>query len=51
MHGVWFDRRRAPGLREEAPGAYKDVRAVLRAQGELVRVTRMLRPRLSFKAG
>jgi tRNA-splicing ligase RtcB (3'-phosphate/5'-hydroxy nucleic acid ligase) len=49
MQGVWFDHRMAQSLRDEAPAAYKDVRAVLRAQHDLIRVTRTLRPLLSFK--
>lgn len=49
LRGVWFDHRLAAGLREEAPSAYKDVEAVMRAQHELVRVVRRLRPVLSFK--
>jgi tRNA-splicing ligase RtcB len=49
MQGVWFDYRMARVLREEAPGAYKDVRAVLRAQRELVKITRTLRPVLNYK--
>src|SRR2546425_840829 len=32
MKGVWYDSRIAEKLRDEAPSAYKDVRAVLRAQ-------------------
>jgi tRNA-splicing ligase RtcB len=36
-------------LREEAPAAYKDIHAVLRAQGELVKVIRKLRPLVSYK--
>jgi tRNA-splicing ligase RtcB (3'-phosphate/5'-hydroxy nucleic acid ligase) len=36
-------------LREEAPRSYKDVRAVMRAQGELVKVVRTLRPLLVYK--
>ena len=47
--GVWFDHRLTDGLREEAPSAYKDVDAVLRAQAELVRIVRRLRPVLCFK--
>lgn len=50
MRGVWFDVRKANPLREEAPAAYKDIRAVLRAQRALVRVERALRPLLSYKA-
>ena len=49
MEGVWFDPRAADRLRDESPRAYKDVRAVLRAQHELVRVTRTLRPMLIYK--
>ncbi len=49
LRGVWFDHRIAGGLREEAPSAYKDIGSVLRAQAELVRVVRRLRPVLSFK--
>jgi tRNA-splicing ligase RtcB len=49
LEGVWFDRRIAAGLREEAPSAYKDVHSVMRAQAELVRIVRRLRPALSFK--
>lgn len=49
MDGVWFDHRLADRLREEAPGAYKDIGAVMRAQRELTRVTRRLRPRLVLK--
>ena len=49
LRGVWFDHRIASGLREEAPSAYKDIGSVMRAQGELVRIVRRLRPVLSFK--
>ena len=49
MRGVFFDRRQVGQLCDEAPGAYKEVRAVLRAQRELVRITRTLRPVLSYK--
>lgn len=44
-----------PGLRsrlmEEAPGAYKDVDAVMRAQRDLVKIVRRLSPVLVYKAG
>ena len=50
LHGVWFDHRAAEALRDEAPSAYKDIGAVMRAQRELTRVVRKLRPVLSFKA-
>jgi tRNA-splicing ligase RtcB len=49
MDGVWYDYRIANRLRDEAPAAYKDIRAVLRAQKELVKVTRTLRPVLNYK--
>jgi tRNA-splicing ligase RtcB len=49
MTGIWYDYRLAEKLRDEAPSAYKDVRAVLRAQKELVKVTRILRPVLNYK--
>jgi tRNA-splicing ligase RtcB len=49
MDGVWYDYRLSEKLRDEAPAAYKDIRAVLRAQRELVKVTRVLRPVLNYK--
>ncbi|MCY1010156.1 RtcB family protein [Nannocystis pusilla] len=49
MDGVWFDHRAADALRDEAPAAYKDIGAVMRAQRELTRVVRRLRPLLNFK--
>jgi tRNA-splicing ligase RtcB len=49
MQGVWYDFRHACHLREEAPSAYKDIRAVLRAQHDLAKVTRTLRPVLNYK--
>ena len=49
MEGVWYDFRKSGRLRDEAPSAYKDVRGVLRAQRELVKVTRSLRPVLNYK--
>ena len=51
MSGVWFDPRLTDALREESPAAYKDIRAVLRAQRDLVRVTRTLRPVVVYKGG
>lgn len=48
--GVWFDHRLADRLREEAPSAYKDIGAVMRAQQKLVRIVRRLRPMLVYKA-
>jgi tRNA-splicing ligase RtcB len=49
LGAVWFDHRRAAALREEAPDAYKDIRAVMRAQAPLVKIVRELRPILSYK--
>jgi tRNA-splicing ligase RtcB len=49
MQQVWFDPRQSKELCEEAPKAYKDLRAVLKAQADLVKVTRRLRPLLVFK--
>ena len=49
MRGVWYDERLARRLCDEAPAAYKDVQAVMRAQRELTRIVRRLRPLLSYK--
>jgi tRNA-splicing ligase RtcB len=49
MAGVYWDSRLSRQLRDEAPSAYKDIRAVLRAQNDLVKVTRTLRPVLNYK--
>jgi len=49
MAGVWFDVRHADALRDEAPSAYKDVGAVMRAQRALTRIVRRVRPLLSYK--
>jgi tRNA-splicing ligase RtcB len=49
MEGIWYDSRLAAKLRDEAPSAYKDVRAILRAQKDLVKVIRTLRPVLNYK--
>lgn len=51
MRGVWFDHRLAHRLRDEAPGAYKDIGAVMRAQRELTRIVRRLEPVLVYKGG
>lgn len=51
MRGVTFDEDLSGSLRSEAPGAYRDLRDVLRAQSDLVRVVRALKPLVSFKAG
>ena len=49
MAGVWFDHRLASRLRDEAPAAYKDIQAVMRAQRDLTRIVRQLRPILGYK--
>jgi len=49
MEGVWYETRLAAQLRDEAPSAYKNIRAVLRAQRDLVKVTRTLRTLLNYK--
>jgi tRNA-splicing ligase RtcB len=49
MQGVWFDHRRMSLLRDEAPSTYKDIHAVMRAQRDLTRIARQLRPLLSYK--
>jgi tRNA-splicing ligase RtcB len=49
MQGVWYDYRLTGKLRDEAPAAYKDIRSVLKAQRELVKVIRTLRPVLNYK--
>ena len=49
MSGVAFDERLVDRLRDEAPGAYKDIGAVMRAQRELTRVVHRLRPLMAFK--
>lgn len=51
MTHVWFDRRRGRLLVDEAPSAYKDITAVMRAQSALTRIVRKLTPVLSFKGG
>ena len=49
MRGVWFDTGQARRLCDEAPSAYKDVHGVMRAQRQLTRIDRVLRPLLSYK--
>ncbi len=49
MSDVRFDQRLAHHLREEAPSAYKSIEAVMRAQKELTRIIRRLRPVLVYK--
>lgn len=47
---TYFMESDVPALCEEAPEAYKNVAAVLRAQKDLVKRARRLRPVLSYKA-
>ena len=49
MKGVWFDWRLADAIRDEAPSAYKDIRAVLRDQHDLVKIRLTLKPLLNYK--
>jgi len=49
MAGICYNAGLAGKLRDEAPSAYKDIRAVLKAQKELVKVKRTLRPVLNYK--
>ena len=49
MQGVWFDHRLTNRLRDEAPAAYKNIGAVMRAQRDLTRIVRQLEPVLSYK--
>lgn len=49
LRGVFYEQRLVDRLRDEAPGAYKDITKVMRAQKELVRITRRLRPVVAFK--
>jgi tRNA-splicing ligase RtcB len=49
LRGVWYDGRLERSLREEAPGAYKDIEGVMEAQAGLTRVVRRLEPVLVHK--
>jgi tRNA-splicing ligase RtcB len=49
LRDVYVDPRSASGLREEAPSAYKDIHAVMKAQRKLVRIQRTLLPILTYK--
>lgn len=46
---VWVDERRMMSLRDEAPSAYRDIRQVVKAQHDLVKVVRTLQPLLNYK--
>ena len=49
MGEVFFDHRLSSRLRDEAPASYKDIHKVMRAQRELTRIDKRLRPVLSYK--
>lgn len=49
MRDVWYDHRRSDSLRDEAPGAYREIGRVMRAQTDLTRITRHLQPLLVYK--
>lgn len=49
LRGIWYDPALEDHLREEAPGVYKDIGRVMRAQRELTRIVRRVRPRLCYK--
>ncbi len=49
LRGIRYDHRRRGNLRDESPAAYKDIEAVLRAQKDLVKITRRLEPVLCYK--
>ena len=50
MRGIWFDQRYVSKLLDEAPSAYKDITHVMRAQRELTKIIRVLKPVLNYKA-
>jgi tRNA-splicing ligase RtcB len=49
LAAVFFERELAGRLRDEAPAAYEDISAVMRAQRDLVRIVRRLRPVLALQ--
>jgi tRNA-splicing ligase RtcB (3'-phosphate/5'-hydroxy nucleic acid ligase) len=51
LEEVTFDESRLGSLVDEAPAAYRDIEAVLRAQRDLVKRTLELRPLLTLKGG
>ncbi|BFU90848.1 MAG: tRNA-splicing ligase RtcB [Nitrospira sp.] len=50
MKGIWFDQRHIRLFRDEAPSAYKDITRVMRAQQELTKIIRVVRPVLNYKS-
>jgi tRNA-splicing ligase RtcB len=51
MIGVWFDERKSHRLVDETPSAYKDIRNVMKAQKDLIRIIDQRQPILNFKGG
>ncbi len=49
MNSVWFDHRQLRRLLDESPSAYKDIRKVMKAQKDLVRIIDQRIPILNFK--
>lgn len=49
LANVWIDPRIMGRLVDEAPAAYKDIDVVMRAQRDLVRIVRRVRPVLCYK--
>jgi tRNA-splicing ligase RtcB len=49
LRGVWYDARNVARYRDEAPSAYRDIRAVMRAQRDLVRIVRQVTPLLCYR--
>ena len=49
LRSIRYDHRRSLALCEEAPEAYKNIESVLRAQKDLVKISRRLEPLLSYK--
>jgi len=50
MSDIWFDHRKITALVDESPSAYKNIRKVMKAQKDLVRIVDQRDPVLSFKA-
>ncbi len=49
MQGIAFQAQRTEQLRDEAPGAYKNLKDVMRAQADLVRTEKLLSTLLNYK--
>ncbi|GJM25449.1 MAG: RNA-splicing ligase RtcB [Phycisphaerae bacterium] len=49
LKDVWIDPNTAAKLTDESPAAYKDIESVMRAQKDLVRIVRKMRPVLCYK--